>query len=69
MTLITLIVIALLCLLSAKTRILAYVLFAFLLLVLPFIFTVVTVIALDIHFIHKSNQRKLYEPPTLPRND
>ena len=69
MTLITLIVIALLCLLSAKTRILAYVLFAFLLLVLPFIFTVVTVIALAIHFIYKSNQRKFYEPPTLPRND
>ena len=69
MTLIILIVIALLCLLSAKTRIFAYILFAFLLLVLPFIFTVVTVIAFAIHFIYKSNQRKLYEPPTLPRND
>ena len=69
MTLITSIVIALLCLLSAKTRMFAYVLFAFLLLVLPFIFTVITVIALAIHFIHKSNQRKFYEPPTLPRND
>ena len=69
MEIITLIVIALLCLLSAKTRMFAYVLFAFLLLVLPFIFTVVTVIALAIHFIQKSNQRKFYEPPTLPRND
>ena len=69
MEFVTLLVIALLCLLSAKTRILAYVLFAFLLLVLPFIFTVVTVIALAIHFIYKSNQRKFYEPPTLPRND
>lgn len=69
MTLITLIMIALLCLLSEKTRMFAYVLFAFLLLVLPFIFTVVTVIALAIHFIHKFNQRKFYEPPTLPRND
>ena len=66
---ITLIVIALLCLLSEKTRMIAYVLFAFLLLVLPFIFTVVTVIALAIHFIHKFSQRKFYEPPTLPRND
>ena len=69
MLLITLIVIALLCQLPTKTRMFAYVLFAFLLLVLPFIFTVVTVIALAIHFIHKSNQRKFYEPPTLPRND
>ena len=69
MLLITFIVIALLCLLSAKTRMFAYVLFAFLLLFLPFIFTVVTVIALAINFINKSNQRKFYEPPTLPRND
>ena len=69
MTLIILIVIALLYLLSAKTRMFAYVLFAFLLLFLPFIFTVVTVIAFAIHFIYKSNQRKFYEPPTLPRND
>ena len=69
MLLITLMVIALLCLLSAKTRVFAYVLFAFLLLVLPFIFSVVTVFAVAIHFINKSNQRKLYEPPTLPRND
>jgi hypothetical protein len=69
MLLITLIVIALLCLRSAKTRMLAYVLFAVLLLALPFIFTVVTVIAFAIHFIHQSNQRKFYEPPTLPRND
>ena len=69
MLLITLIVIALLYLLSAKTRIFAYVLFVLLLLVLPFIFSVVTVIAFAIHFINKSNQRKFYEPPTLPRND
>ena len=69
MLLITLIVIALLYLLSAKTRIFAYVLFVLLLLSLPFIFTVVTVIAIAIHFIYKSNQRKFYEPPTLPRND
>ena len=69
MLLITLIVIALLCLLSAKTRKFGYVLFAFLLLVLPFIFSVVTVFAVAIHFINKFNQRKLYEPPILPRND
>ena len=69
MTLIILIMIALLCLLSEKTRMFAYVLFALLLLALPFIFTVVTVIAIAIHFIYKSQQRKLYEPPTLPRND
>ena len=37
-------------------------------LVLPFIFTVVTVIAIVIHFINQINQRKFYEPPTLPRN-
>ena len=56
MELITLIVIALLCLLSAKTTIFAYVLFAFLLLVLPFIFTVVTVIAIAFHFINQFNK-------------
>ena len=69
MTLITLIVIALLCLLSAKTRMIGYVLFALLIFVMPFIFSLVTVIALAIHFIHQFNQRKFYEPPTLPRND
>ena len=45
MEIITLIVIALLCLLSAKTRKFAYVLFVFLLFVLPFTFTAVLAIA------------------------
>lgn len=69
MTLITLIVIALLCLLSAKTRMFAYVLFVLLLFTAPLTFIVLLPIAILIHFIHKSNQRKLYEPPTLPRRD
>jgi hypothetical protein len=69
MELITLIVIAFLCLLSKKTRKFAYVLLVLLLLAYPFTFIAVLAIALVIHFINKSNQRKLYEPPTLPRND
>lgn len=69
MELITLVVIALLCLLSKKTRMFAYVLFVVLLLAYPFTFIAVLVIALVIHFINKSKERKLYEPPTLPRND
>jgi hypothetical protein len=69
MEIITLVVIALLCLLSKKTRMFAYVLFALLFLAYPFTFIAVLVIALVIHFIKKSKQRKLYEPPTLPRND
>jgi NhaP-type Na+/H+ or K+/H+ antiporter len=69
MELITLIVVAFLCLLSKKTRKFAYVLLVILLLAFPFTFIAVLVITLVIHFINKSNQRKLYEPPTLPRND
>lgn len=69
MEIITLVVIALLCLLSEKTRMFAYVLFVVLLLAYPFTFIAVLAIALVIHFINKSKQRKLYEPPTLPRND
>lgn len=69
MELITLIVIALLCLLSKKIRTFAYVLFVVLLLAYPFTCISVLAIALAIHFINKSKQRKLYEPPTLPRND
>jgi hypothetical protein len=68
MELITLIVIAFLCLLSKKTRKFAYVLLVLLLLAYPFTFIAVLAIALVIHFINKSNQRKLYEPPTLPRS-
>lgn len=69
MTFITLIVIALLCLLSVKTRMFGYVLFALLIFVMPLFLSLITVIAFAIHFNNKSNQRKLYEPPTLPRND
>ena len=69
MTLIILIMIALLCLLSAKTRKLGYVLFALLIFVMPLFLSLITVIVFAIHFNNKSKQRKLYEPPTLPRND
>lgn len=69
MEIITLVVIALLCLLSKKTRKFAYVLLVLVLLAYPFTFIAVLVIALVIYFINKSKQRKLYEPPTLPRND
>ena len=69
MEFITLVVIALLCLLSKKTRSFAYVLLVLLLLAYPFTFIALLVIAFAIHFINKANQRKLYEPPTLPRND
>ena len=69
MELITLIVITFLCLLSKKTRKFAYVLLVLLLLAYPFTFIAVLTIALVIQFINKSKLRKLYEPPTLPRND
>ncbi len=69
MEIITLVVIALLCLISKNFRKFALVLFALLLLAYPFIFITVLVIVIVIHFINKSKQRKLYVPPTLPRND
>lgn len=69
MEFITLVVIALLCLISKNFRKFALVLFALLLLAFPFTFITVLVIAIVIHFINKSKQRKLYVPPTLPRND
>jgi hypothetical protein len=69
MEFITLVVIALLCLISKKTRKFALVLFALLLLAYPFIFITLLVIAIVIHLINKSKQRKHYVPPTLPRND
>ena len=69
MELITLIVIALLCLLSSKTRKFAYVLLLILFFAYPVTCIFISVIALVIHFINKSKQRKLYEPPTLPGND
>lgn len=69
MEIITLVVIALLCLLFAKTRKLGLALIALILLVLPFTFITVVAIAVAIHFFNKSQQRKFYEPPTLPRND
>lgn len=62
-------VIALLFLLSKNARKFAYVLFLLMLLAHQFTFIAVLIIVLVIHFIHKSKQRKLYEPPTLPRND
>lgn len=69
MEIITLVVIALLCLLFAKTRKLGLALIAFIVLVLPFTFITVVAIAVAIHFFNKSQQRKFYEPPTLSRND
>ena len=69
MEIITSVLIALLCLLSKKTRKFAYVLFLLLFLAYPFTCISISAIALVIHFINKSKQRKLYEPPTLPRND
>lgn len=69
MEIITLVVIALLCLLFTKTRKLGLILIAFILLAFPFTCITVLAVALAIHFFNKSQQRKLYEPPTLPRND
>ena len=69
MEIITLIVIALLCLLFNKTRKLGLVLIALILLAFPFTFITVLAVALAIHYFNKSQQRKLYEPPPLPRND
>jgi uncharacterized membrane protein len=69
MELISLIVIAFLCLLSKKTRKFAYILLVLLLLAYLFTCISISAIALAIHFINKSKQRKLYEPPTLRRRD
>jgi hypothetical protein len=67
MEFITLVVIALLCLLSEKTRKFAYVLLALLFLAFPLTF--ITILAVVIYFTNKFNRRNYYVPPTLPRND
>lgn len=71
MEIITLVVIALLCLLSKNFRKFAFVIFVLLLLACPFTFIAVLVIAfaIFIFIFNKLNKRKLYEPPTLPRRD
>lgn len=51
-----------------QIRKLGLALIAFIVLVLPFTFITVVAVALAIHFFNKSQQRKFYEPPTLPRN-
>ena len=67
MEFITLLVIALLCLASENTRTYALVLLALLFLAFPLTF--LALLALVIYLFNKLNQRKLYEPPTLPRRD
>jgi hypothetical protein len=69
MELFSLAVIIFLCLHFEKSRVFAYVLLVLLLIAFPFTFTAVFVIAFVIHFFNKPKQRKLYEPPTLPKRD
>lgn len=66
MEFVTLLVIALLCLLSENTRKFAFILFALLFLAFPLTF--ITVLAIAIYYFNKLKRMKLYEPPTLPRN-
>ena len=66
MEFVTLLVIALLCLLSENTRKYAFVLLALLFLAFPLTF--ITVLAIVIYYLNKPIRMKLYEPPTLPRN-
>ncbi len=65
MEFITLLVIALLCLLSEHTRTYALVLLALLFLAFPLTF--IALMAIAIYTINKLTRMKLYEPPTLPR--
>ncbi len=65
MEFITLVVIALLCLLSENTRKFALVLLAVLFLAFPLISIVILAVA--IYYFNKPKRMKLYEPPTLPR--
>ena len=67
MEFVTLLVIALLCLLSENTRKFAFVLLALLFLAFPLTF--ITVLAIVIYYLNKLKRMKLYEPPTLPRRN
>ncbi len=69
MEFITLVVMALLCLLSETTKIFAFIFFALLFIASPFLFIVLLAIAIFIRHFYQSKQRKFYEPPTLPRRD
>jgi hypothetical protein len=69
MELFSLAVIVFLCLHFEKSKVFAYVLLGLLLLAFPRTFIAVLVIAFVIHFFNKPKQRKLYEPPTLPKRD
>jgi hypothetical protein len=65
MEFITLLVLALLCLCSAHTRTYSLILLGLLFICFPL--TCLVGLAIVIYCINKLNQRKLYEPPTLPR--
>lgn len=67
MEFVTLLVIALLCLASEHTKTYALVLLALLFLVFPL--TSIALLAIVIYYFNKPKRMKLYEPPTLPRND
>jgi len=66
MEFITLLVLALLCLLSEHTRTYSLILLGLLFLAYPLTFLIGLAIA--IYCINKLNQRKLYVQPTLPRS-
>lgn len=67
MEFITLVVIALLCLISEATRKMAIVLFALLFLAFPL--TSIALLAIVIYITNKLNRRNYYEPPKLPRSN
>ena len=67
MEFVTLLVIALLCVLSENTRKFAFILFALLFLAFPLTF--ITVLAIVIYYLNKLTRIKYYEPPTLPRRN
>ena len=67
MEFITLVVIALLCLLSENARTFALVFLALLFLAFPLTF--IAVLAIVIYYFNKPKRMKLYEPPTLPRRN
>jgi hypothetical protein len=67
MEFITLLVIALLCLLTENTRTFALALFVLLFLVFPLAF--IAALAILIYYFNKPKRMKLYEPPKLPRSN
>jgi hypothetical protein len=67
MEFVTLLVIALLCLLSENTRTFSLVLFVLLFLAFPLTF--IAALAILIYYFNKPKRMKLYEPPKLPRSN